>query len=274
MDKNTKLDKLLQAARESKPVISFEEASGFVKGAATTTGIFSSTIAKGAIAIASVAVLTVAGIYFYPDKPQANQAPAPVETSTQAVAPVAQQPEIKAETPAADAIVAVPKAEKEKTAEQTEVANEAENVGVKYTEVKANTLRTVTITNDKGSFAVKFAGDDLKELMLNNTAVNQANWNDYPDVIQQALDVVNNSKKGESQSDAGDKNFMNDFKEQLIKDGLINGNITSLKFNKDGLMINGVAQDNSVHQRYLQFYKSKTGKDIGSTNFSIKGNQN
>ena len=104
--------------------------------------------------------------------------------------------------------------------------SDAENVGIKYTEVKSNTLRTVTITNATGTFSVKFGGDELKELLLNNAPVSEDKWDNYADVIAQAKETISNHKNSDGGNDVNDKNFMGALKEQLIKDGLINGNVS------------------------------------------------
>ncbi len=275
MDKNNKLDKLLQAARESKPVLSFEEASSMIKGTTAASGAMGSAFAKGIIAVVSIVTLSVAGYFIFSNndepitQPETTIAPTVVETpDVVAVQPTQAQASVETAAPKVSTEV------KELTPVKETAKAEAENVGVKFTEVKSNTLRTVSINSTQGSFVLKFNGDDLKEMTLNNVVVAEESWASHTDVITQAVETISNKKSTETSSDDGDKNFMNAFKDQLAKDGLITGNVTSLKFNKDGLFINGNEQDKAVHKRYLDFYKAKTGKEIGTTNFSIKGNQN
>ncbi len=277
MEKNNKLDKLLQAARETKPVIDFEEASGMIKTSAAGTTAITSSATKGMIAAISAIVLAVAGYFIFSN----SETPVPQPQNT--VAAPAEQAPVVAEQPAAEPApqaaveTSAPKEaapEKATTPEKVVAKSDAENVGIKFTEVKSNTLRTVTITGDAGTFKVKFAGDDLKEILLNNEAVAEDKWDNYKDVIAQAHSTISSHKTADAGNDTNDKNFMNDLKNQLVKDGLINGNVTSLQFNKTGLLINGTAVDAATHKRYLDFYKAQTGKDIGATNFSIKGSSN
>ena len=178
MDKNNRLDKLLQAARETKPVLSFEEASGMVKGASSAAGIFSSSVAKGMIAFVSVVVISVAGYFYFSDSTKEN---APVQNTTTTIAPAEQTPvatsvEQPVATPSTnETVVAEPTpAEKKTTPEKVVAKSDAENVGIKYTEVKSNTLRTVTITNATGTFNVKFGGKTF-QLQLSYDIFNLTN---------------------------------------------------------------------------------------------------
>lgn len=274
MDKNNKLDKLLSAARETKPIISFEEASAVVKSASPAAGVFSSSVAKGMIALSSTILISAAAFYFYSDNAGENTQPlsnAP-QTTIELAPPPAQIPQPETEKSMENTSAAEkPVTEKATIVGKTFEEDDSENVGVKFTEVKSNTLRTVTITNATGKFALKFGGEELIEIQLNNEIVEENKWSDYNDVVAQAKETITSNKKSDD-NDVSDKNFMGALKEQLIKDGLINGNVTSLEFNKSVLSINGNAVDDITHKRFLDFYKKKTGKEIGTTNFSIKGN--
>jgi hypothetical protein len=280
MDTNNKLDKLLHAARETKPVISFEEASEVVKSGSRAGGVFSSYVAKSMIALVSVLIISVAGYYFYSNSSNENTQPATATVAPSEQAPaskVTEQPAVAEPLPAtsdAPAIEQPTAVEKTEPAEKIVAKPESGNAAEKVSEVRANTKRTVTISNASGTFALRFAGDDLKEMLLNNESVSQDKWGSYSDVITQAHETIGNHKTADTGSEDSGKNFMNDLKSQLIKDGLIDENFSSLQFNKDGLIINGTALNAATHKRYLDFYKQKTGKEIGATNFSIKGDQN
>lgn len=272
MEENKKLDDLFKAVREAKPVIGFEEVPGMLNDSSSLKRKTGLTFLKGFFAFGVLMLAGLTAFYFISGKNEEKAVPVnaaenieerPVNinktqdeiTGTENTTPVS-----PAKT---NEITPGDKAEK-KPAE----ANEKLSTG----SIKESTFRTVSISNSEGNFKLKFKEGNLKEIRLNDEILPASRWGEFDKIIAEGINAEA-SLATPNKKDDGNKNFMEQLKVQLIKDGLINSSITSLQFNKEGLFINGNATDAQTHEYYLDFYKKKTGKEIGATNFTFKVNQ-
>ena len=278
---NKKLDNLFNAARQEKPMVSFDEAMDMLHKKADDTkyvggaGIFRfRNLFLGAIS----AVVIVAGTYLalrnndqqkdfvreqqVLDNSSANGELSQLSSASEMVSvinntssnDVSVKPEEKVEDKSLTAEV-VPTA-------KPAVKHKDEHFGsiVKNAYLLEN--QTVNINNEKGKFRVHFNGNEVAKLEMNNTLLPQEEWGNFQDIIAEAKTVK--SSMGINSGNAGNKKFVDYLFATLKEKGLIENNLSSIRFSKDGLLVDGVEADSVVRQLLVDRYKALLGEEIGS----------
>ncbi len=278
---NKKLDNLFNAARQEKPMISFDEAMDMLHKKADETkyvgraGIFRlRNIFLGALSV----VVIVAGTYLalrnndqqedfvreqqIPDKGSANgdirqqsqaaEIAVTVNNTSSIIASVKPEAIIEDKSLAAEVVPTV----------KPEVKNKDEHFGsiVKSAYLLEN--QTVNINNEKGKFKVHFNGNEVAKLEMDNTLLPQEEWSNFQDIIAEAKTVK--SSMGINSGNAGNKKFVDFLFTTLKEKGLIENNLSSIRFSKDGLLVDGVEADSVVRQLLVDRYKALLGEEIGN----------
>jgi len=114
---------------------------------------------------------------------------------------------------------------------------------------------------------MKFSGDDLKELSLDNQPVAAEKFDEYNLLISEARKLVH-QKAGSSRSgkktiddESSNLNLVQFFNTQLHNDQIVSdGTPYSFELTASQLLINKSAQSAEQFQKYKKLYETKTGK--------------
>ncbi len=280
---NSKLDKLFEAARQQEPIISLEEAMEKVSQKVDHTpfgGGVSGLLRFKNLALGSLtAAVIVGGIYLTMRSPQSSPI---VETSKDVPSAVEEVQHFvgtgqltESDIHETDLASATPT--KTEAAEATAPAikpaakvvakNEAKKEGDEHFGSIVNNAylienQTVNIANDKGQFKVHFNGADVASIVRNDVELNSEEWVVYDDIIAEAKTVK--ASMGINAGNSGNKKFVDYLFSSLKDRGLIENNLSTIKFSKLGLLVDGKEVDSTTHQAVVNRYKELMGEDIGS----------
>lgn len=122
--------------------------------------------------------------------------------------------------------------------------------------------QTVNINNEKGKFRVHFNGNEVAKIEMNDTLLPGEEWANYSDIVSEARLIK--ATMGINTGNTGNKKFVDYLFSSLKEKGLIENNLSSIRFSKENLLIDGVQVDSATHQQLIDRYKSLMGEDIGS----------
>ncbi|MBE7509137.1 MAG: hypothetical protein FNNCIFGK_00935 [Bacteroidia bacterium] len=267
---NNKLDQLFDSARNTEPMVTFEEASEQfnIKASEIKTSAKQSLQWKYAILAVFAALVLGGGAYLVLNNNAVETTTQPQQESTTPVnettIPAAEQPSAAEHadenvTSAAEETAAP--AANEKAAEPAPLKNKITHVEKKSSSYIVEN-QTVNIQNDEGQFKVFFRGGQVDKVMLNNNELNESEWSQYDDVIAEAKGAM--SKMGVDKENTASRKFVEYLFSTLKKKGLIENNLATVKLSTDALFIEGHEADSAVHQELLQQYKAITGQELGN----------
>ena len=280
---NNKLDNLFDAARMQQPSVSFEETMEMLNKKADDSkyvgggGIFRfRNLFLGAIS----AVVIVAGTYLALRTgnqhkelvkeqesiqiPSENSNVSQVAAEIESINTAKSKDENLAGDPASSETISPVINNKEEVVANAKPAikKKDEHFGSIVNNAYLLENQTVNINNEKGKFRVHFNGNEVAKIEMDNAILSSEEWANYSDIISEARSIK--ATMGINTGNSGNKKFVDYLFSSLKEKGLIENNLSTIRFSKENLLIDGVQVDSAIHQQLIDRYKSLMGEDIGS----------
>lgn len=143
----------------------------------------------------------------------------------------------------------LPEIEKDAAIENIKNNKKTENAGL-------TSMEEIIITEGGKKYTLYFKNDILKELTINNAVTDKSQWKNHQGIIEKAQLTKKQHEVANTSINTKRKSFEEYVVEQLQSRGVLDGNVKSIKFSKDYIMLDRIKLDDSVFHEITETYKS------------------